>query len=258
MKVKLNGDEFFRVTEPFGVVTEVHPNPHTGIDIAMNEGTKLFSLSDGVVDRIVNYGDSNIGKGIIIKTNEGEDLIYGHLSDNSLVKIGQEIQKGDLIGLSGNTGRSTGAHLHLGLKDEGGNFVDPSKYLDDGTKNFNDVIFQKEGIITKLSNTNTSSDAGFMDGIKSFGDFLHKWNETGSFWVAMYDKPFFEVLKDFFAQLGHDIAIFILGNGDIFFLMPAIILMFATFFIGRNKYTKFIIPLWFSYFVSNVLFHLIK
>lgn len=122
--------------------------------------------------------------------------------------------------------------------------------------NLYDNFFQKEGIITKLSNTN-SSEVGFVDGAKSFGEFMHRWNETGSFWMAVYGKPFFEVMTEFFKQLGHDILVFILGNGDVFFLLPAIAFMFATFFIGRNKFTKYIVPLWFAFFVSKVFYYLL-
>lgn len=108
----------------------------------------------------------------------------------------------------------------------------------------------------------TQNDAGgFMEGVqstiegaKSFGDFIYRWHDTGSFWIAMYDKPFSQVMGGFFKELFKDIGIFILGNGDIFFLLPAIAFMFGTFMIGKNKFTKWIIPLWFTYFVSS-FFH---
>lgn len=255
MKVKLNGNDFYRVTSEYGAMEKgLRSSPHTGIDLAMPDGTPLYSPVDGIVTKVVDYGDKNLGKGIYIETDDHQTVIMGHLSDFK-VSEGVRVQEGDLVALSGNTGRSTGSHLHLGLKDESGSFIDPEPLLNDNS--FYSTVFEKEGIITKLSNKN-GSEVSFMDGVRGFGDFLSKWNETGSFWVAMYDKPFSQVMGEFFAELFHDISIFIVGNGDVFFLAPAITFMFITFFIGRNRFTKWIIPLWFTYFISTVVFHLIK
>jgi Peptidase family M23 len=237
MKVKLNGNDFFEVSSPFGSIDPLHPTGHTGIDLVMNTATKLFSPTDGVVSRIVDYGTDNIGKGVMIKTNDGQELIFGHLSDNTLVKIGQKIHEGDLIALSGNTGFSTGSHLHLGLKDNG-EFVNPDKFLGG-----------HEGVITKMMASNAESkgsDGGFIN-------FLSEWRSSGSFFEAMYGKSFFETLKDGCLQLVSEAYSYIVVNGDLFFILPAIIVMFVTFMIGRNKFTKWIVPLWFAFFVSKVL-----
>jgi len=247
LRVKLNGNDFFNVSAPFGDISNIHPNGHTGIDLVMKSGTELFSPVDGIIKRIVDYGDKNLGKGIFIETEDGKTVIMGHLSDFK-VKLGQKVSEGDLVALSGNTGNSTGSHLHLGLKDMSGDFISPEEVLNGGSY----------GMTKSWGLSDASEPVGFFDGAKSFGDFLYKWNKTGSFWEAMYGKPFFEVMTDFFKQLGHDILIFIFGNGDVFFLMPAIIFMFATFFIGKNKFTKWIVPLWFTYFISTVIHHLIK
>jgi len=92
-----------------------------------------------------------------------------------------------------------------------------------------------------------------IGGIRGFIDFINKIGEEGLFY-AIYDKSFFDVTKDFFKELFRDIGLFILGNGDAFFLAPAILFMFGTFLIGRNKFTRWILPLWFLYFIS-VYFH---
>lgn len=80
-------------------------------------------------------------------------------------------------------------------------------------------------------------------------NFIKVWREEG-FFHAVYGKSFFEVMKDFFKELFMDIGIFILKNGDIFFLAPAIVFMFGTFLVGKNKFTKWILPLWIFYFLS--------
>src|SRR5690606_8831488 len=106
---------WYKLTSDFGDIDSAHSVPHNGIDLSMPIGTPIFSPTDGVVKNIVDYGDKNIGKGIIIETEDGSTLILGHLSDTTNVEVGQSVEFGDLLALSGNTGRSTGAHLHVGM-----------------------------------------------------------------------------------------------------------------------------------------------
>ena len=136
MLVRFNGGETYRVTTQFGEVDSWHQTPHTGIDLAMGLHSKILSPTNAVVERIVDYGNQNIGKGVILKTEDGEHLIFGHLSDNSVVHVGQQIHQGDLIAFSGSSGRSSGPHLHLGLRDGTTNqFINPNKYLNGGEVN---------------------------------------------------------------------------------------------------------------------------
>lgn len=115
----------FRLTGEFGELSPVRDNiPHTGIDISMPEGTVLGALRDGVVDRVYD-GSTAIGKGISIKFDDGSRAIYGHLSDVS-VKAGEHVGAGEIIGFSGNTGNSTGPHLHFAMKDAEGGWLDPT------------------------------------------------------------------------------------------------------------------------------------
>jgi len=235
MKVKLNGNDFYQVSSPFGVTDSVHRTAHTGIDLVMEEGTKLYSPVEGIVERVVDYGNQNIGKGVIIRTNQGETVIMGHMSDTSTLEIGEELSRGEFVGLSGNTGHSTGAHLHVGLKDVNGNFKNPEGLLND---NYKKLLSSTESL-NPIEN-------------KSLWQFMNDWRKEG-FWHAMYGKSFFDVMKDTFIEFFRDLGQFILDNADLFFLIPAILLMFGTFFIGKNKYTKFIVPLWMAYFVSTIV-----
>jgi hypothetical protein len=244
LRVKLNGNDYFDVSAPFGSIDSVHKTGHTGIDLVMNTGTKLFSPTDGIVSRVVDYGNQNIGKGVIIRTDDGESLVLGHLSDTSPVHVGQHIHKGDFVGLSGNSGHSTGSHLHLGLVDSQGKFVNPDKFLNEHSS----FLAEHGGAVTKVAMRKSSVFGDFT----GFMDFLRDVKSEGLF-GAIYGKSFFEVMKEFFAQFFHDLGLFILQNGDFIFLLPAITVMFATFIIGRNKFTKWIIPLWFGYFVTRVL-----
>lgn len=84
---------------------------HKGMDIKVYIGDSIRSAFSGRV-RIVRYEGGGYGKYIVIRHNNGLETIYGHLS-KQLVTEGEEVRAGDVIGLGGNTGRSTGSHLHF-------------------------------------------------------------------------------------------------------------------------------------------------
>ncbi|MFQ5949815.1 MAG: M23 family metallopeptidase [Nitrospiria bacterium] len=85
------------------------PQKHKGIDIAARPGTPIIAPAAG----IVTYSRFNGGFGKYLKLNHGYGIIthYGHLSKAS-VKVGQKVKRGEVIGYVGNTGLSTGPHLH--------------------------------------------------------------------------------------------------------------------------------------------------
>lgn len=118
-----------RITSKFGSVDSVHKSPHSGIDLAMGEGTPLRSIQDGIVKHVLDCGDKNVGKGVIIQHEDGTQAIYGHLSQIN-VKEGAALHQGDMFVLSGNTGHSTGPHLHFGIKNADGSLLDPTPYVD--------------------------------------------------------------------------------------------------------------------------------
>lgn len=98
---------------------------HKGIDFAAPIGTEIYSVGGGVV----SSAGEKAGYGIAVEIDHGDGLVsrYGHLSE-AKVKEGQVIKKGDLIALMGNTGRSTGPHLHLEVL-KNGEQLDPREYL---------------------------------------------------------------------------------------------------------------------------------
>jgi hypothetical protein len=119
----------FQLTGKFGEMSLVRDfQPHSGIDFGMPEGTTLRSVVNGTV-RLADYGAKNAGKTVMIEGDNGNTYIYGHMRDFS-VKNGSQISAGDVIGHSGNTGHSTAAHLHFGMKDASGHFVDPTPLAD--------------------------------------------------------------------------------------------------------------------------------
>ena len=109
-----------RVTSPFNLARR-HPitkriSPHKGVDFGMPVGTPVYSTGDGVVTRVKNHPYA--GKYIEIR-HEGRYLTrYMHLS-RITVKRGEKVKRGERIALSGNTGRSTGPHLHYEIHIKG-------------------------------------------------------------------------------------------------------------------------------------------
>lgn len=84
---------------------------HKGLDIKVYIGDTIRAAFSGKV-RIVRYEARGYGNYIVIRHGNGLETIYGHLS-KQLVSENQEVRAGDVIGLGGNTGRSTGSHLHF-------------------------------------------------------------------------------------------------------------------------------------------------
>jgi murein DD-endopeptidase MepM/ murein hydrolase activator NlpD len=84
---------------------------HKGLDIKVYTGDTIRAAFTGKV-RIVRYDANGYGKYVVIRHDNGLETIYGHLS-KQLVAENQNVRAGDVIGLGGNTGRSTGSHLHF-------------------------------------------------------------------------------------------------------------------------------------------------
>ncbi len=99
---------------------------HKGIDIAGKKGSPIFSVASG---RVVYQGRkfSGYGKMILIKHDKGISTIYAHLS-KIFVTAGQHVSRGQLVGAMGNTGRSSGVHLHFEIMEHKIP-VNPTKYI---------------------------------------------------------------------------------------------------------------------------------
>jgi murein DD-endopeptidase MepM/ murein hydrolase activator NlpD len=105
---------------------------HTGVDYAVPVGTDVLAVADGVIDPATwgrSYGTQ------LVQKLDGGYFIYAHLS-KTLVKAGDKVKEGQVIAKSGNTGNSTGPHLHAELRTKShwssGTDLDPAKLI--GTK----------------------------------------------------------------------------------------------------------------------------
>ena len=120
--------DYTRISDEYGM--RMHPTlgvelMHNGIDFAAPSGTPIYAAADG---EVIGAGYS-ASMGNYIMIDHGSDIIsiYMHAS-KLLVSQGEEVSKGSKIALVGSTGRSTGPHLHFGVR-ENGSYVNPSKYL---------------------------------------------------------------------------------------------------------------------------------
>jgi murein DD-endopeptidase MepM/ murein hydrolase activator NlpD len=102
---------------------------HTGVDFAVPTGTDIIAVADGKIENATwgaSYGTQ------LVQKVEGGWVIYAHLS-KALVKPGDKVKKGQHIAESGNTGNSTGPHLHFEMRDNirwgAGKDIDPAKIL---------------------------------------------------------------------------------------------------------------------------------
>ncbi len=99
-----------KVTDIFGY----RPNRrrvHNGLDVKVLTGDTIYAAFDGKV-RIASYQRRGYGHYVVVRHNNGIETLYAHLSKR-LVDVNQNVKAGDPIGLGGNTGRSSGSHLHF-------------------------------------------------------------------------------------------------------------------------------------------------
>ncbi len=95
------------------------PHNHGGTDIPAAGGTKIYAAQDGVVTTVSKNKKSSYGWYCIITHANGRATLYAHMRSKAVVKEGQNISKGDLVGYVGTTGSSTGNHLHFELRING-------------------------------------------------------------------------------------------------------------------------------------------
>jgi murein DD-endopeptidase MepM/ murein hydrolase activator NlpD len=113
-----------RITSPFGFRGY---RWHYGTDLKVYYGDPIVAAFDGIV-RIVDYEKYGYGRYVVLRHLNGLETLYGHMS-KTRVKVGEQVSAGQVIGLGGSTGRSTGTHLHFEVRYQG-NAIDPSSIYD--------------------------------------------------------------------------------------------------------------------------------
>lgn len=120
----------YRLSSSFGYRSDPftgRSKRHTGVDFAMKPGNRLYATGDGVIES-VKFELFGYGNQVVIDHGFGYKTRYAHMSTISVVE-GMKVKRGECIGLSGNSGRSSGPHLHYEVlyKD---NHVNPANYFD--------------------------------------------------------------------------------------------------------------------------------
>ncbi|MEU1118802.1 MULTISPECIES: M23 family metallopeptidase [unclassified Streptomyces] len=118
----------FRVSAAYGVRGDWLAGHHTGIDLAVPQGTPVYAVGAGVV--LVAGWSGAYGNAVTVRMPDDHYSLVAHLSRVS-VRVGAEVRAGTLLGKSGATGRATGPHLHLEIRARRGygSDIDPVKYL---------------------------------------------------------------------------------------------------------------------------------
>ncbi|MBO8196271.1 M23 family metallopeptidase, partial [Streptomyces oryzae] len=116
------------VSQPYGVSGSWAAGYHTGVDLGVPVGTPVQSVGPGTV---VEAGWAGAyGNAVTVRMTDGEYVLYAHLS-RIHVAVGAAVRPGTRLGLSGNTGRSSGPHLHFEVRAQRGygTDIDPVRYL---------------------------------------------------------------------------------------------------------------------------------
>lgn len=120
--------KYTRVTSPFGY--RWHPTTgewsmHKGVDLGAAKGTPIYASRSGYIN-VATY-HKTAGNYVTINHGDGYTSVYMHMT-HYVVKVGQYVKAGELIGYVGSTGRSTGPHLHFGIHYKG-TYVNPMDYI---------------------------------------------------------------------------------------------------------------------------------
>lgn len=131
---------------------------HYGTDIDLDTGDSIYAAFDGVV-RINKWDGGGYGNYIVLRHYNGLETLYGHMS-RTIAKTGDFVKAGDVIGLGGSTGRSSGPHLHYEVRFQG-NPMDPENIYD-----FPDYLLKGESyqITSAVFNYSNRSRSGSTSG----------------------------------------------------------------------------------------------
>ncbi|WP_421870952.1 peptidoglycan DD-metalloendopeptidase family protein [Marinoscillum sp.] len=125
----IRSDGSFRISSSFGMRTDPFSKErkmHHGMDFAGKTGTEIIASADGEVVKVENQ-PNGYGKYIVVKHDDTYRTKYAQLSEQ-LVKVGDQVKKGQVIGEMGSSGRSTAPHLHYEVI-ENGKYVDPKLFI---------------------------------------------------------------------------------------------------------------------------------
>lgn len=117
---------------------------HTGIDLRAAIGTPIYAPANAVVE-YVGFNSNGYGYMVILIHNFGFKTVYAHMTQKAVIKVGDFIPKGQLIGYTGNTGNSTGPHLHYEVRFIN-KALEPLNFLNVNRKNMDEFFNQERRV----------------------------------------------------------------------------------------------------------------
>lgn len=111
---------------------------HVAIDVAVPENRPVYAAISGEIERVVRNDPRGYGHLVIVKHTDGTRGFYAHLNGFA-VSEGQRVRAGQQLGISGNTGNSSGPHLHFEIRSSGGNAIDPRPFLEQSDLRFSNM-----------------------------------------------------------------------------------------------------------------------
>jgi murein DD-endopeptidase MepM/ murein hydrolase activator NlpD len=169
-----------------GIVTSRYKyrgrRPHKGIDLGLHTGDAIYAAFDGVVRTALPANlTGGYGNALVIRHPNGLETYYGHLS-HFIVKSGDIVKAGELIGYGGSTGRSTGPHLHFEIRYMGQAF-DPERIFD-----FESGTLRSEVFTLRKHYFNINSHYGMTDQQSKTASTKAPKSSSGSGGGAVYYK----------------------------------------------------------------------
>lgn len=163
-RITSNYGDVRHITFPSGIKSPSYGKPHGGIDFGTPIGTPIYAAQDGIVES-TPYDSDGFGNYIKIKHSNGLESFYGHLASKER-SGGSTVRAGELIGYSGNSGQSTGPHLHFEVR-RNGEKIHPNALLEGAgeVSGSNAGVYANSQMASSIQSLLPRMSTGFLPGI---------------------------------------------------------------------------------------------
>ena len=177
----------YPITQKYGEIipgVTVNNRPHTGIDYGCPKGTSILASNDGEV-MAAGWDLTGFGFRVILKHPDGRATLYGHL-DSIGVNVGDKVKQGQEIGISGDTGKATGPHLHFESRYKWNDYTSHFPPYDLPMMTVDDSISEQFGKTEQLKGAEAFSEGDLLKvqntlGVKAFFDPAFSYDRVTSY-----------------------------------------------------------------------------
>jgi murein DD-endopeptidase MepM/ murein hydrolase activator NlpD len=177
----------YPITQKYGEIipgVTVNNRPHTGIDYGCPKGTPILASNDGEV-MAAGWDLTGFGFRVILKHPDGRATLYGHL-DSIGVNVGDKVKQGQEIGISGDTGKATGPHLHFESRYKWNDYTTHFPPYDLPMMTVDDSISEQFGKTEQLKGAEAFSEGDLLKvqnrlGVKAFFDPAFAYDRVTSY-----------------------------------------------------------------------------